>query len=860
MRKKIIYIILLSTLAFVINACSTKKNTAYRRFYHSTTAKYNIYFNGYESFKAGAKKIELVSENYTTILPIFKCEDENIKSVASSDMDLAVKKAVKAIKLHSITVKPKRKTGASAKKKEFYNKNEYNKYVDDAYLLIGISHYYKQDYNVAMKSLQLILNKFRDEPIIFPGTYWIARCYGALGDYKDAENYLKLITDNEFYNGKLDYEIELAYADLFIKQEQYQKAIEKLKLIIEKTHKKKKRARFKYILAQLYQQTGKGDKAIELYREVVKMNPPYDMAFSAKINMARSVGSDTEGIAKLKKELKKMLRDDKNIEYQDQIYYALADISLKEGDKNKALEYYKLSAERSVSNDNQKALSFLALGDLYFEKPDYLNSGAYYDSTMRVLDKKYPDYDKISIKANNLSELITNLKIVMHEDSMQRVAGMSETERKSFVSNIINTIKAEERAAEQEGQIGYDPFSQPDYNRNPELKGKWYFYNPQALSIGESEFKKLWGTRRLEDHWRRRNKTITQIENENEEEKSGVDSTGRVTDNKKEEYYLQDLPLTDSLINISNEKIAQALFNAGNVYSQKMKDYNEAVNSYETLLKRFPESNLVIEAYFNLYRINYNDKKDHSRAEYYRNKIIKEYPFSKYAQILSDPNYFKKLEETREKVSNLYSEAYFAFKDDNYNKVISSSDEAMRVNPQNNLVPKFWYLKSRALGGLQRNDEMKSLLKEIVEKYPDNEITPEAQATLDVINSGKFKSDYYQISDTEPHYYEIVLSDKKEIVNKIKYLLNNYNVDNYPEKKITIEEQKLPEGYMQIVVKSLNDRTEGMKYLNGLTSSPIVKQLSGIEFKQFIITQNNYEKLQKLPILDKYIEFYYKNY
>ena len=194
---------------------------------------------------------------------------------------------------------------------------------------------------------------------------------------------------------------------------------------------------------------------------------------------------------------------------------------------------------------------------------------------------------------------------------------------------------------------------------------------------------------------------------------------------------MQDLPLNDSLIAISDDKIALALFNAGNVYTQKMEDYPEAINSYETLLKRFPESKLIIEAYFNLYRINYNDTKDFARAEYYRKKIINEYPFSKYAQILSDPDYFKKLEQTREKVSDLYADAYYAYKENNYIKVISNSDEAMRIYPQNELVSKFWYLKSRALGNLRRNAEMKVLLEEIISKYPDSEIAPEAQAVLD---------------------------------------------------------------------------------------------------------------------------------
>ena len=57
------------------------------------------------------------------------------------------------------------------------------------------------------------------------------------------------------------------------------------------------------------------------------------MAFQAKINRALSFsGGDSKSI---KTQLLKMLKDDKNIEYFDQIYYALAEISFT--DQNEAL-------------------------------------------------------------------------------------------------------------------------------------------------------------------------------------------------------------------------------------------------------------------------------------------------------------------------------------------------------------------------------------------------------------------------------------------------------------------------------------------------------------------------------------------
>ena len=353
-------------ISTVFFSCSTEKNTAVSRFYHNTTAYFNIYFNGYESFNNGINTIKETPEDYTQLIPVYKAERKDLQTAVSSDMDNAIKKAVKMIKMHSITVKPKRKEpkkGRRAykltdKEKAFYAKTEYNKYVDDAYLLIGKAHYYKGDYTGGLRSLHLIINKFRNEEVKYDALYWIARIKSAEGSYPEAINYLKLITDDSKHPERLNPGIDKCYANIYIKQKKYSQAIEKLDYIISKTKKKKDKARLKYITAQLNQKINEGDKAIELFSEVIKMNPPYEMAFNAKINMAKAFLNSSEGSEKIRKLLNKMLNDDKNIDFQDQIYYVLAGIEQKENNEKQAVEYYKLSAEKSIYNDNQKALSY----------------------------------------------------------------------------------------------------------------------------------------------------------------------------------------------------------------------------------------------------------------------------------------------------------------------------------------------------------------------------------------------------------------------------------------------------------------------------------------------------------------------
>ncbi len=864
MKKNILFISTVLFVTVIFFSCSTEKNTALSRFYHNTTAYFNIYFNGYESFKNGLKTIEETPEDYTLLLPVYKAERKDIQSAVSSDMDNAIKKAVKMIKMHSITVKPKRKEPKKGKRaykltdkeKAFYAKTEYNKYVDDAYLLIGKAHYYKGDYQGGLRSLHLIINKFRNEEVKFDALYWIARIKSAEGSYPEALNYLKLITDDSKHPERLNPDIDRCYADIYVKQKKYSEAIEKLDFIISETKKKKDKARLKYITAQLNQKINEGDKAIKLFSEVIKMNPPYEMAFNAKINMAKAFLNSSEGSEKIRKLLNKMLNDDKNIDFQDQIYYVLAGIEQKENNEKQAVEYYKMSAEKSISNDNQKALSYLKLAEIYFKNRKYLPAGNYFDSTMSVLKTDYPDYDIISKKASNIRELTDNLKLIAYEDSLQRISLMDSSDRLAYIENIIAKIKADESAARNAGLSNYrnNEFRQGDYSQNP-TSGKWYFYNPQAVSIGKAEFLKIWGKRKLEDHWRRKNKQIINNEGDIEEEGSKQDS-GRITDNKKVEYYLQDLLLTDSLIELSNKRIAKAYFNAGVVYERKMNDYPEAEESYKTLIKRFPEDDLALEAFFNLYLLNYKQLNNKPEAEKYRNIILDKYPYSKYAQILSDPNYLIKLKQNKDKINQLYEEAYNAYKKEKYNETIKKADEAFKISEENYLAAKFLYLKGISEGSLGKQKEMKSLLEELVKKYPKDEITPEAQDVIDLLNSGKYDPNYYTDKKDSVYYYIVFTNKEDTVTNIIKYLLTTYNALTFPKENLKTDLINLDDNQSAILVKSFTDSESALFYLNKIKSSGKLDKLPPSSYIPVIISGGNFEKLKKLPITTKYVKFY----
>jgi tetratricopeptide (TPR) repeat protein len=489
------------------------------RFYHGLTTKYNILFNGTESYKEGLKTYEdSYVDDYSKILPIFIYGDDQLTSSIKPNMDRTIEKSTKSIKLHSITSKPEKDKGAmSQKDKDFYSKNEYNVYIDDSYLIMGKAFFYQADYGGAIRIFDYIIKQFDDDETKYLAYNWLVRANVEIKDFREAQNLIDYLMSDMDYPEKLNYEFNLTLADFYLKQQQFSEAEQYVGEALLLVKKKKERLRLTFIHAQLKEELENYKESSELYAAVIKMNPPYEMAFNAKIKRA-SLFTGGKSIGSIKSELLDMLKDDKNIEYQDQIYYALGELEMKDNKVNQAIEYYLLSLQTSVSNTNQKALTFLALANIYFDKTSYVEAQAYFDSAVVSLDHDFPGYRELATKNQYLSKLVTNLNIVSRQDSLQMVANMSEPERDNFIKEIIKNLREKEaqeleerRNRELADMQGLSTGSRP--MNSATSSGKWYFYNPSAKSFGQPEFKRRWGTRKLEDNWRRKNKQVMDLSN-----------------------------------------------------------------------------------------------------------------------------------------------------------------------------------------------------------------------------------------------------------------------------------------------------------------------------------------------------------
>ncbi len=852
------YFIILSIFLIAGFSCSTEKNTPITRTYHNITAHYNVYFNGQESFKAANKKIdEQYKDDFTQLLPVFKYSEDEAAQLVSSDMERTLSKMGKTIAVHSITVKPKIKGDLTPKDKAFLKKNEYCKWIDDAYLLMGKANLYKKEYSKALRSFRRILNLYKTENTRFEAELWIAKVYIEQEKYKDAFNYLSELENDVRHPKNLDKQINLSFTAYYIAKEDYENAIIRLKKAIELTKKRKKKGRLYYLLAQLEHLNGNNNMASEYFKKVTKISRNYDMTFSAKI-MRATVFAKGQNSEEIKKQLRKMLKDEKNEEYKDQIYYALATIEQKEGNINEALKNYKKSAQVSVANYNQKAISFLAIADIYFERKDFLNAGQYYDSTMQYLNTDYNNYNQISKKAENTGMLVQYLGEVQRQDSLQRVAKMPKKKRLALIDSIIQEVIAEEKRQQQmmNNTNYYDPLDFNNQNQNQQQGGKWYMYNPVLISRGQNEFKKKWGKRKLEDNWRRKNKSVINPENTNEN--TEVKDSTKVTDKKTREYYLQNLPLNDSLMKISDSIIMVSLFNGAEVYERRFNENKSAIKTYEKLISQYPNNNFKLETYYRLYNL-YNETGNNNKADYYKKLIISKYPKSKYAKILQDPNYLDKLLETEKKALKLYDKTLKKYQNFNYRQTINLANKGISEYPESQAYPNFLFLKAKSYGSLNQKDSLKHYLTIIVDNFPKTDIGILSNDILNLMNDSRYNYDIYKHIPEQKHFFVVVIDDK-ENNTAFRFKLKTQAELFTNTKKFSIANENFDTENSLVTVKTFDDEKEAQDFYYSILESDVFKNIEQEKYYTFFISKSNYEKFLNDKILEKYRMFFNKTY
>lgn len=566
-----------------------------------------------------------------------------------------------------------------------------------------------------------------------------------------------------------------------------------------------------------------------------------------------------------------MLKDKKNEDYKDQIYYALADIAFKEEKDSLAIDYLTKSAAYSTTNTKQKAVTYLRLGQYFYDIPKYLKSYNYYDSCLTVLPKEYKDYEKIEMRTKALKKLADNIVVVQKQDSLQRMATDVE-----FRTRVIDELIAKAEKEDREKQLAENNNNSVDFMENTTPgggtnKGEWYFYNQNTMGFGFSDFRKKWGDRKLEDNWRRSNKESlipdeASFTNENDTSKTDTSGT-KVNEKTTPEYYMKFLPLTETKMKASHNKIIEALFALGNIYKEDFQDYPHSIKSFERLIIDYDTSSYVLPSWFNLYRISLLIKDD-EMEEKYKNLVLRNYPESEYAKIILDPTYNQVTRENRRRVDNYYSIVYELFKDGHYDKVIMRCDRATTIFAENHIQDKFDFLAALSIGHIMPRDTFKVALETFIENHPESASKPEAVKILKLMKEG-IKIDievekevpYNHVFDAE-FFVVVVAPNTDKQLNTYKNKIVDFNRNNFsdivfePVKSIFLDAKS-----QIIIVKPIKGYEKVINYYKAfLLNRTSLQELNANEYPTFIISSDNFNLFYKDKDIPYYLTFFNKNF
>ncbi len=712
----------------------------------------------------------------------------------------------------------------------------------------------------------------KHQPMRPDAKIWIVDSYTALKKYKEAEAVLTLIDADEQFPHWLKDELEQSRANHYLEKGDYDKAIKPLQWLTQNIKKKRKKVRYNYILGQIYQMRGDNALAVEHYNKVLKGRPDYRMAFNAKMNIAKIASQDNSmeqrDIVKL---LKKMLKENKNSDFYDQIYYALAELSLKAGSKDEAIGYLEKSIEVSTTNTNQQAISYLKLAELHYEKEEYVEAQPPYESAAGLIAQEDPNYLNIKERSDVLKRLVTQVNIIEEQDSLIKITMMSPEERNKLIESILK--KKEEdfnKSKEQQNQPIAPANNKPTAGNDENTGGKtgdWYFYNGSAKSAGYNDFIKRWGNRKLEDNWRRSDKSAVFSENENDSTK--IDAPVSVNEF---DYYgekdklLAELPSAESGGKL-NSNMVEAYFKLANIYRYDIYNLPKAAETFEELLKRAPGSRYDVEVLYNLYLI-YDKLGNTTKADFYKNELLTKYPNSKPSMIIKDPKYLEASNQIKLAVDAHYLATFDLYQQNRLEEAITQIHMADSLYAKENyLKPKFDLLNAFIVGQTKDLGEYKKALKEIVKTYPSDEVKTKAEEILSYIEKSedaliKHENNLlrYEYDVQARHFFMIAVQDSSIQVNKISTAIAQYNDVNRSLETLKIDPLILPDGNVLLFIKSFESLEKARTYLNAITQSETFNVFPAGALKYLIISDINFNKIIINKEVGTYFEYYETKY
>lgn len=625
-------------------------------------------------------------------------------------------------------------------------------YLDDAYLLMGKSEFYKGNFFLAAEYFGYVVKTYSENQLsLIDALDWQARTQIQLNDLKLAATAVDSLQKHLEGLKKHPAEPVATLAQMSIALGQTKAAIPYLEAAIRESKRKRNTIRWHYILGQLYQQAQDYAPAAEHYRKVQSSNAGFDLYFNARLNLLEVDALRSGNPSGTEEQLLSLLKDEKNQEFSDQIYYKIAQYHQAQRSYAPAIAYYNKAIAAATTNKTLIGMANLQLAELSVsQQRAYLQAKRYYDLALSSLPKNYPGYDLILKKSQNLSYLASRQELIETEDSLQMLAALPEANREIRARQILFPVLTDTATTASAAPASIAAA--------PPKNGTFYFQNQVAMERGYADFIRRWGNRKLEPNWRqsiRNNASNTQqtlsLDPVTLQQHDGL-VPQNTSDSIKLANYLASIPVNSQMLRASNERIVNAYVELASFYEQELKASEEAAAIYERLLEQYPDNSQLAAINYSLYLI-YKDV-DKEKAERYKQALVNNHASSIYARIILDPDYRIDQNVRELELSNNYNTLFERYLKGDFTGVIALADQQLISSPQSKLAPQLAYLKGIAIGRTKPVDQLIQAFQAIQTTYAgDSLIVPLVNDHLNYINAhlAEFKRRRIALVDFDPN-------------------------------------------------------------------------------------------------------------
>ena len=892
-------------MILLLVACSTNKDKWQNRKYHQIVAHYNALWNGQEAYKQAITTIDNnYKDDFTKIIPVYKIPDEKTAQSIKSNITRSIEKSSKVIKKHSMR----------------FHGVEKNPEIDDAYLLIGKSCLISRDFIGAEAAFKYIIANWKKSESIYEPMIWLALTYTKQNKTSESEILLKEVQkaiENKKAPKKLKDFMYIVWAENDIAAGKEMAATEKFDLRKKKIFTNQQDVRIKFIEGQIYLRNKEYDLAYKCFQTSYNKAKDYNMQFVSKLNQALCFETGDKRSVMVIEDLENMLDKEINKDYQDQIYYAIGEIYYRNKSKEIACKKWEQSVSSSKNNTTQKIASSLRAADVYYDElENYTKACMYYDTALTLMDKSHTDFKRVNDRQRVLTTLVKNLNTIERWDSLLALSELPEEELNAKIDKWIAAYKYEQEKkkaqeelekaiAQRNSQI--NNFSMNNLNK----QSSFYFYNPTTVQAGKIEFERRWGKRELEDNWRLEQKEEIGFEDEEALAENTEDSTANGAESKsnssltpdKKEYYTKDIPYTQGAKDTAHAQIADALLEAGYILWQGINNMPKSIETFLDLHKRYPDHKNVLPSSYHLYK-EYDLLGDFPSSNYYKNKILNDYPESEFAMMLENPSFWDNNDEAVKKQDVLYEKAYNYYANNEFQSAINASYSAIDSIKTGAYIPRLLYVAALAKGKLYGVDSLADNLNMIIFNHPSSDVAPviekqlqylasnynikdfdikydkereeaakrqkDAQTAEEIVNQLTEEANQEAVNrddilDAESlvykykdgmHYFVLLADDSKLDADFLTEKINEFNQKNFESSNLSVSANLFTATYQILNVKKFKNIDEAFVYYDSIQKDSTFEAMNNSYYKCFIISMQNYATFYSKRNIEAYMKFF----